>query len=150
MKGSAGFLLLEVLIASLILSSSIAASFYLFRLGYIYLKRAEESNFLVSKLPQAISYLMNVAELEKEGGKLSLGKDSELVWRAIVEEKTKFDIQHPKERYNQPYELYLYKVNFTLRKGEREREREYQIKLLRFKMLEKKGLKNGKQRLYFR
>ncbi|MFN3406865.1 MAG: hypothetical protein ACK40E_03955 [Caldimicrobium sp.] len=133
MKRSSGFLLIEVLIASLILSTSIAASFYLFRMGFSYLKKAEESNFFARMLPQAVSYLVNVAELETHEGKVSLGQDSELIWKATLDEKIKPNIPNPEGGFYQPYELYLYKVDFSIRKGELQRD--YQVKIMRYKIL---------------
>ncbi len=52
-----GFLILEVMIASLILTAGVAATMYLFRLGFQYLERANDSNLLSSKLPQVINYM---------------------------------------------------------------------------------------------
>ena len=44
MTGEKGFLVLEVLIAGLILTASIAASMYLFKMGFANLERANNSN----------------------------------------------------------------------------------------------------------
>ena len=59
-----GFLVLEILIAGLILTASIAATMYLFRMGYNYLDKANQINVLSSKLIQA-SGLLKTLEMEK-------------------------------------------------------------------------------------
>jgi Tfp pilus assembly protein PilV len=41
-----GFLVLEILIAGLILTASIAATMYLFRVGTLYLEKVNQSNML--------------------------------------------------------------------------------------------------------
>ncbi|MEO0280524.1 MAG: type II secretion system protein [candidate division WOR-3 bacterium] len=133
MKRKAGFLLLEVLISALIIGGSIAASFYLFRMGLNYLKKAEESNFFSSKVPQAVSYLTNVAELEKGEGEAFLGGETELIWKSKLLESTRPEVPLPEYGYIRPYELFLYEVEFSLKKGNSQRD--YIIKILRYKML---------------
>jgi len=60
-----GFLVLEILIAGLILTSGIAATMYLFRMGFEHLERAKISNTLSAKLIQA-SGLIRTLDLQKK------------------------------------------------------------------------------------
>ncbi|MBP1713304.1 MAG: putative rane protein [Deltaproteobacteria bacterium] len=59
-----GFIVIEILIAGLILTSSIAATMYLFRMGFEYLERANQSNVLASKLTQATGSRPNRGDAE--------------------------------------------------------------------------------------
>lgn len=134
MKGrEGGFLLIEILISALIIAGSISASFFLFRMGFDYWQRAEESNLLARKVPQVISYLSNVAELEKGEGELDLGEEIRLKWRAELVETSRPQVPLPEAGFISPYELYLYNVSFIL-EGRRT-FREHQIKIFRYRML---------------
>lgn len=132
-KRHEGFLLIEILISALIIAGSISASFYLFRMGYDYWQRAEESNRIASKIPQVVSYLTNVAELERGEGELSLGEDVRLKWRARLLEISKPQITLGEGGFVSPYELYLYEVQFNIQS--KRTYREHKLAVFRYKML---------------
>ncbi|MBP1718489.1 MAG: putative rane protein [Deltaproteobacteria bacterium] len=74
-----GFIVIEILIAGLILTSSIAATMYLFRMGFEYLERANQSNVLASKLTQATG-LIQTLDLQKKSGEEDIGGGISLKW----------------------------------------------------------------------
>ncbi|HIJ59507.1 MAG TPA: hypothetical protein HPP56_02660 [Nitrospirae bacterium] len=125
-----GFLLLEVLIAGLILTSSIAASMYLFKMGYEHLQRANESNIVSTKLTDAMN-IIKTTDLTKETGSEYLGSDVTLHWKAQLIEKIRPTYQSFEGPFQSPNENYLYKVDFVLEfKGVK---RDYSINVFRFK-----------------
>jgi len=132
-RRTSGFLLVEILISALIIAGSISACFYLFRMGFDYWQRAEQSTKLVRKVPQVVSYLTHVAELDQGEGELFLGEDSKVHWQAKLIEKNRPQIPLPEAGFISPYELYLYEVSFTIRY--QEISRDYTIKIFRYKML---------------
>lgn len=127
-----GFLLLEVLIAGLILTSSIAASMYLFKMGYEHLQRANESNIVSTKLTDAMN-ILKTTDLTKESGIEYLGADVTLYWKAQLVEKVRPTIQTLEGSFQLPNELYLYKVDFTIQF--KDIKREYSTNIFRFKRL---------------
>lgn len=52
-----GFLMVEVLIASLIISSGIIAGFFLIRSGILNVSKHSDSTYIVSNMPQIINYI---------------------------------------------------------------------------------------------
>lgn len=132
-KRVSGFLLVEILISALIIAGSISACFYLFRMGFDYWQRAEQSNKLVRKIPQVVSYLTQVAELEKGQGEFFLGEESKVIWQAKLIEKGRPQIPLPEAGLISPYEIYLYEVAFTLHY--QETSRNYTMKIFRYKRL---------------
>ena len=128
-----GFIVLDILIAGLILTSSIAATMYLFRMGFDYLERANQSNVLSSKLTQAAG-LIRTLDLQKNSGEEDLGDDVTLKWKSQLLGDSKPIIMGEGEIPTQStYELLLYRVDFSLQyKGN---IREYQINVLRYKPL---------------
>jgi hypothetical protein len=130
--GSKGFILLDILIASLILTSSIAAAMYLFKTGYNYLEKANHSNLLSSKLIQAVS-LLKTLNLEKKAGEEDMGDGVTLKWEAQLLSASK--PHREKSPFSIPplYELFLYRINLNLKS--KEMEREYQVNVLRYKPL---------------
>jgi hypothetical protein len=124
-----GFIVIEILIAGLILTASIAATMYLFRMGFEYLERANQSNVLASKLTQATG-LIQTLELQKKSGEEDIGEGINLKWEARLlgssrPNRGEADIPVPSI-----HELMLYRVDFSLRyKG---MYREYQIHVFRF------------------
>jgi len=129
---SMGFILIEVLISGVILTTSIAATMYLFRMGFDYLERANQSNLLSSKLIQAAGLIKNLDLQQKNGSEL-LGDRVVLKWEAQllgrarpVKKGGEFSIQSL-------YEISLYRVHVILSlKGI---ERDYTINAFRYKPL---------------
>jgi hypothetical protein len=127
-----GFIVLDVLIAALILTSSIAATMYLFRMGFDYLERANQSNVLSSKLPQATG-LIRTLDMQKSSGEEDIGDDVTLNWKSQLLGSSK-PIKGEGEMTIPPlHELFLYRVNFRL--NYKEIVREYQVNVFRFKPL---------------
>ncbi|MCX8069434.1 MAG: hypothetical protein N2738_02900 [Thermodesulfovibrionales bacterium] len=125
-----GFLLLEVLIAGLILTSSIAASMYLFKMGYEYLQKANESNIVSTKLTDAMN-ILKTTDLTKESGSEYLGADVTLHWKAQLLEKVRPTTKSIEGDFQSPNEHYLYKVDFTLQF--KDMKRDYSMNIFRFK-----------------
>jgi len=127
-----GFIVLDILIAGLILTASIAATMYLFRMGFDYLERANQSNVLSSKLTQATG-LIRTLELEKKSGEEDIGEGVTLKWNAQLlgsSRPTKGDADFSVQSI---HELLLYRLFFSLNyKG---LIREYQINVFRYKPL---------------
>jgi len=128
-----GFLLLEILIASLILAGAVAAGMYLFRTGFQYLEKIKENNLLASKVPQALSYLYQVADLEKGEGEVNLGEEVKLRWRASLLERVRPQVARAGPDNSTSYELYLYGVEFTL--STPKLERDYYTYVTKYKIL---------------
>jgi hypothetical protein len=127
-----GFIVLDVLIAGLILTSSIAATMYLFRMGFDYLERANQSNLLSSKLPQATG-LIRTLDMQKSSGEEDIGEGVTLKWEARL-----LGASRPVKGWGEfsippLHELFLYRVNFRL--NYKEIVREYQVNVFRYKPL---------------
>lgn len=60
------FLMVEVLIASLIISSGIIASFFLIRSGILNLSKHTDSSYILSNLPYVINYIDTQQTLPSE------------------------------------------------------------------------------------
>lgn len=131
-KGEDGFLVLELLIAGLILTASVAATMYLFRVGAEGLERVNNSNLLASKLPQALS-LIKELDLGIKEGKEDLGEGVSLSWKAELIEKSRPAIKGWQGDVPGMHELYFYKVYFDL--DGRALKREYEINVFRYKAL---------------
>lgn len=132
-KRISGFLLVEILISALIIAGSISACFYLFRMGFVYWQKAEENNKIVKRIPQVVSYLIHVADLEKGEGELSLGEESKVIWKAKLIEKVRPRLPLPEAGFISPYELYLYEVDFSILTNKTKRD--YGLKVFRYKRL---------------
>lgn len=127
-----GFILIEILIAAFILTSSIAATMYLFRVGSQHLERAYISNVLSSKLPQSLNLLKSL-DLEKKDGKEEMGDGVTLTWNAEAVSKMRPMLDISEGSIQAPHELILYKVNFQL--NHKAAKRDYEIKVFKFKRL---------------
>jgi hypothetical protein len=127
-----GFLILEILIAGLILTSSIAAAMYLFKMGFEYLQKANDSNVISSKLPDAVN-LIKIINLEQKSGTESLSDDVTLKWESRLIDKITPVYQTLEGTVQSLHELYLYKVNFRLEY--KTIQREYEINVFRYKTL---------------
>ena len=127
-----GFLVLEILIAGLILTSSIAATMYLFRMGSLYLEKANQSNVLSSKLVQASS-LFKILELEKSMGTEDMGEGVRMRWKSQLVASAKPQIGEGEDALPSLHELLLYRVDFDL--GYQDAVRTYKIHVFRSKRL---------------
>jgi Tfp pilus assembly protein PilV len=137
-KNSRGFLVLEVLIAGLILTASIASAMYLFRMGFDHMERVNNVNLLSAKLLQAGS-LLKIMELERQSGTEELGDGVIMKWEAHLIARNNqnepgtnsFSVVAVKR--NSSHDLFLYRVEFLLEfKGSM---REYHINVFRSRPL---------------
>jgi hypothetical protein len=127
-----GFIVLDILIAALILTSSIAVTMYLFRMGFDYLERANQSNLLSSKLTQATG-LIRTLDMQKSPGEEDIGEGVILKWEVQLLGRStpvKEGTESPMLSF---HELFLYRVNFSLQY--KENTREYQVNVFRYKSL---------------
>jgi hypothetical protein len=127
-----GFIVLEILIAGLILTGSIAATMYLFRMGFDYLQKANESNLLSAKLTQATG-LIRTLDLKKESGAEDVGEGVMLKWKARLLSSAKPVRGVDESSLPSVHELQLYRVDFSL--NFRGIIRDYQINVFRSKPL---------------
>ena len=140
MKGenSQGFLVLEVLIAGLILTASIASAMYLFRMGFDHMERVNKVNLLSAKLLQAGS-LLKIVELERHSGTEDLGDGVIMKWEShlVARNNQKGSGTNSSSdvavKRNFSHDLFIYKVDFLLEfKGA---IREYHINVFRSRPL---------------
>jgi hypothetical protein len=127
-----GFIVIEILIAGLILTASIAATMYLFRMGFEHLERANQSNILASKLTQATG-LFDTLDLQKKSGEEDIGEGIKLKWDARLLRSSKPIRGEGEFSIPSFHELLLYRVDFSLRG--KETVREYQIHVFRYQPL---------------
>jgi len=128
-----GFLVLEILIAGLILTSGIAATMYLFRMGMEHLEKAKISNTLSTKLVQ-VSGLMQTLDLGEKRGIEEMGDGVSLAWDArLLASVQPIATSATGKISTSPYELSLYKVHFTL--SLQGVLREYSISVFRYRSL---------------
>jgi hypothetical protein len=125
-----GFLVLEILIAGLILTASIAAAMYLFRMGYVYLEKANWSNTISVKLIQAAN-IVKILELQKKSGVEDMGDGVSMKWNAELLGSAQPMTGEADMRVQSMHEIFLYKVKFSL--IYRDSAREYQIDVFRYK-----------------
>ena len=107
-----GFLVLEILIAGLILTASIAATMYLFRLGYGYLEKTRQSNVLSSKLFQ-VKGLLKTLELDRKTGTEEIGEGVTLKWEAKLLNTSIPTFKGVDGPVRSFYEFRLYRVDLT-------------------------------------
>lgn len=132
MKGQKGFLVLDVLIAGLILTASIAATMHLFGMGFEHLERANTSNVLSSKLPQAIN-LIKTLDLENKSGTEDMGDNVSLEWEASLIDKSRPVSEAGEFDILSIHELFLYRVDLTLE--HKNISREYELNVFKYKTL---------------
>jgi len=125
-----GFLVLEMLVAGLILTASIAAAMYLFRIGAQNLERVENSNLISAKLPQVMSLLRGL-DLAKPGGVEVLGDGVVLRWESALVDHV-VPGQPEARGVLLAQEIGLYRVDFSV-EYENRLKREYSIHVFRFK-----------------
>lgn len=133
MRNEKGFLVLEVLIASLILTASVAATMYLFRIGAEGLERANHSNLISSRLPQAVNLIKSLDMNIREGSE-DLGEGIIMTWKSRLLEKAIPDISTQEGNVKGIHELYLYQVDFELA-GREGLKREYKLNVFSYKTL---------------
>ncbi len=113
MDNENGFLILEVLIASLIITASVAATMFLFRTGFENLQRVNDSNVVSAKLPQAVN-LLKTFDMDQKNGTEDMGDDVTLQWESELTEKTRPVVDTPEGTVQSPFELYIYKVKLSI------------------------------------
>ena len=127
-----GFIVVEILIAGLILTASIAATMYLFRMGFDYLGRTHQSNVLSSKLTQAAG-LVRTIDLQQSSGEEDIGEGVTLKWKAQLLGSSRPVKEGGGFTTQSLHELLLYRVFFSLDyKGV---VREYQVNVFKYKPL---------------
>jgi hypothetical protein len=127
-----GFLVLEILIAGLILTASIAATMYLFQLGYGYLEKTRTSNVMSSKLIQATG-LFKTLELDRQSGMEDIGDGVKLKWKSRILSTSIPKVGGSEIAAQNVYELFIYRIDFTMLY--RGMDRDYQINVFRYKSL---------------
>lgn len=131
-----GFLVLEILIAGLILTASIAATMYLFRMGYEYLEKVNQSNVLSSKLLQA-GGLLRTLEMENKSGVEEMGDEVTMKWEARLLGSARPIKGGGEYAVTSVHELFLYRVNFSL--AYQNTSRDYQVNVFNYKPLYSPG-----------
>ena len=127
-----GFIVIDIMIAGLILTASIAATMYLFRMGFDYLERANQSNMLSSKLTQATG-LIRTLDMQKKSGEEDLGEGVTLKWGAQLLGSSRPVKGQAEYAITSIHELLLYRVLFSLNyKGKVE---QYTVNVFRYKPL---------------
>jgi hypothetical protein len=109
---SKGFLLIDTLIAGLILTASVAATMYLFRVGLENLGRANDANILSSKVPTII-HLARTLDPTLGSGKEDLGDGVVAEWQIRLVGQRRIDLD-PEGGRSSVSETSLYKVTFNL------------------------------------
>ena len=131
-----GFIVVEILIAGLILTASIAATMYLFRMGFDYLERANQSNILSSKLTQATG-LIRTLDMQRKSGEEDLGEGVTLKWEARLLGSARPVKGQAENFIASAHELSLYRVLFSLNyKGI---VQEYKVNVFRYKPISGPG-----------
>jgi len=131
-----GFLVLEILIAGLILTASIAATMYLFRMGYNYLEKANRSNVLSSKLVQAAG-LLKTLEMGGKSGVEDMGNGVTMKWTARLLGSSTPTKGGGEFAVTSIHQLFLYRVDFSL--VYQDVIRDYHINVFRYKPLYSPG-----------
>ncbi|MBF0557306.1 MAG: hypothetical protein HQL08_00845 [Nitrospirae bacterium] len=133
-RNEKGFLILEVMVASLILTAGVAATMYLFRLGFQHLERANDNNLFSSKLPQVVNY-MKVLDMEAKQGTEDMGDDVIMHWDARLVDTVRPSRDTPDGKLMHYFNLNLYKV--TIRLDSRKLSREYEMNVFRSAKVDK-------------
>jgi hypothetical protein len=125
-----GFLVLDILIAGVILASCIAATMYLFRVGFESLERANRLNLISEKALHSASMLRTVIA-ERPAGEEDLGEGVVLKWQSRLLGHTQPRIKDVDSLALAMHEMMLYRVDFSL--NHRGDERTYQQDVFRHK-----------------
>jgi hypothetical protein len=134
---TSGFLILEVMVASLILTAGVAATMYLFRLGFDFLQRANNSNLLSSKLPQVVNFI-KVLDMQTGSGTEDMGDDVTMHWEAGLVDSMRPEREDPYTpggKVKSSFYLYLYKVKIRLEY--KQLSREYEMNVFRSERVDK-------------
>jgi hypothetical protein len=130
-----GFLVLDVLIAGVVLASCIAATMYLFRVGFDSLERANRLNLISEKALHGASMLRTFIA-ERPTGEEDLGEGVILRWQSRLigrSQPRKTDKTDVDSLVLPMHELMLYRVDFSL--NYRGYERSYQEDVFRYRPL---------------
>ena len=127
-----GFLVLEILIAGLVLTASIAVTMYMFRLGYGYLDQTRKSNEISSMLIQAAGFIKTL-DLDRQSGTEEIDNNVKLTWKAKLLSKSRPSYGQAESQVQSPHELWIYQVNFTLQY--KEALKDYQTNVFKYKPL---------------
>jgi hypothetical protein len=128
-RDSRGFLLVDTLIAGLIITASIAATMYLFRVGFESLGRANDANLISSKVPTMI-HMAKMIDPSQGEGREDMGDGVQGRWQIMLVSHRKTQVEKDVGAAD-AIETDLYKVTFTLSyKGAL---RTYEIFTLRWK-----------------
>jgi hypothetical protein len=134
-SGDKGFLVLDILIAGIILASCIAATMYLFRVGFESLERANRLNIVAEKALHSASMLRTLIA-ERPSGEEDLGEGVILKWQSRLigrSQPRKADKPDVDSLQMSMHELMLYRADFSLQyQGY---EKSYQEDIFRFKPL---------------
>lgn len=125
-----GFIVIDIMIAGLILTASIAATMYLFRMGFDYLERANQSNVLSSKLTQATG-LIRTLDMQTKSGQEDLGEGITLKWEARLLGSSRPVKGQAESAVASMHELFLYRVLFSL--NYQGIIQEYKVNVFRYK-----------------
>ena len=126
-----GSITIDVLIAGMILTAGIAASMYLFKLGFQYLEKANTVNIIALKVSQTPA-LLRTLDLSEESGIEDLGDGVTLEWTSKLIAKSRPE-RLAEVKIPSMYELYLYEV--TLKFIYKNKIRTYKINVFRSKQV---------------
>ena len=104
-----GSITIDVLIAGMILTAGIAASMYLFRLGFQYLEKANTANAIATKISQTPA-LLRTLDLSQGSGVEDLGDGVTLEWTSKLIAKSRPERFVEEVKTLSRHELYLYEV----------------------------------------
>ncbi|RKX61108.1 MAG: hypothetical protein DRP29_01310 [Thermodesulfobacteriota bacterium] len=128
-KFKKGSITIDVLIAGMVLTAGIAASMYLFNLGFQYLEKANTINAIALKVSQTPA-LLRTLDFSKESGTEDLGEGVTLEWTSKLIAKSKPE-RLAEVKISSMYELYLYEV--TLKFKYKDLIKTYKINVFRSK-----------------
>jgi hypothetical protein len=131
--GNKGFLVLDVLIAGVVLASCIAATMYLFRVGFESLERVNRLNVLSQKALHSADLLKTLI-YERPSGQEDLGEGVTLQWESTLVAQNKPVIKGGElSLVVHLHETMLYRIKFSLNRDGYEKS--YEELVFRFKPL---------------
>jgi hypothetical protein len=108
-----GSITIDVLIAGMVLTAGIAASMYLFNLGFQYLEKANTANAIALKISQTPA-LLRTLDLSQESGVEDLGDGVTLEWTSKLIAKSRPE-RLAEVKIPSMHELYLYEVTLNFK-----------------------------------
>jgi len=126
-----GSITVDILIAGVVLTAGIAASMYLFRLGFNYLEKANTAQLISTKVSQTPA-LLRTLDFSQEEGLEDLGDGVTLKWSAKLIAKSRPE-RVGETKMLAMHELYLYEV--TLNYHYKDTVRSYKVNIFRSKAL---------------